>query len=215
MIYFAITDISAVTDDEISSLRKNLEVHFPDKTGLKRKDSVCAKSFLCGLLKELYGMSDFVVSSHENGKPYIKGSEVHFNLSHSYDIVLCAVGDEQVGCDVEHIKAYNEKIAHRFFTEKEQMRLNESYNKALDFTKLWTLKESILKYSGEGMSGGLSSYDFSGYLDSESFDLYGCHFESRTSSDYVISICCEKNGILQLEADIMDIIKTKTERGKL
>lgn len=209
MIYFSVTDISAVVDDEVSILRERLEAHFSDKTGLKRKDSVCARAFLCSLLKEVYGMSDFVVLSHENGKPYIKGSEIHFNLSHSDDIVLCAFGDEKVGCDVEHIKAYNEKIAHRFFTEKEQMRLNESCNKALDFTKLWTLKESILKYSGEGMSGGLSSYDFSGCLDSESFDLYGCHFESRTYAGFVISICCKEKRILQLEADIKDIIKNE------
>ena len=209
MIYFAITEISAVTDYDVSMLRKRVEKHFFDKTGLKRKDSVCAKAVLCNLLKEQYGMSDFLVSYKESGKPYIRNSEVHFNLSHSDDIVLCAVGDERVGCDAEHIKEYNEKIARRFFTEKEQMRLDKSRNKASDFTKLWTLKESILKYSGEGMSGGLSTYDFSGYLEAESFDLYGCHFESRVFSDFAISICCEKKEIFQLEADIMDIIKNE------
>ena len=36
-----------------------------------------------------------------NGKPYLIGEErMYFNLSHSEGMVMCAIADKEVGCDV-------------------------------------------------------------------------------------------------------------------
>ena len=46
------------------------------------------------------------------------GEDTPFNLSHSGEYVLCAFSDckeAQVGCDLEMIGEYREKVAKRFF----------------------------------------------------------------------------------------------------
>lgn len=207
MLYYMITDISSVTDEDISALREKITGHFTDKSTLKRKDSVCGKAVLCYLLKEKFALSEFTVDCEENGKPFVVGSDICFNLSHSGSKVLCVCGEGRIGCDIELIKAYNEKVAHRYFCPEEQTRLANSKHSGADFTRLWTLKESILKLTGVGMVGGLSTYNFSDKLTSRSFDSYGLHFEAFIYEGYSVSICSEKKGILQLSADIKDIIQ--------
>lgn len=39
----------------------------------------------------------------EHGKPYLAGLPLRFNLSHAGEMVLCAVSDQEIGCDVEYI----------------------------------------------------------------------------------------------------------------
>lgn len=206
MLYYLIADISSVSEDEVSALRDKIACHFSDKSSLKRKDSVCCKAVLCYLLKEKYALNEFVVECEQNGKPFIVGSDICFNLSHSADKVLCVCGEGRTGCDIELVREHNEKVTHRYFCSEEQMLLENSEHRNADFTKLWTLKESILKLSGVGMSGGLSTHNFSEFLTSGSFDYCGLHFESFTDEGYSVSICSEKKGILQLRADIKDII---------
>lgn len=98
----------------------------------------------------------------EKGKPAFVGSEVHFNLSHSGDRVVCALSPMEVGCDVE-IKSDNAlQIAKRFFTKSEYEVISaidnsEQINQL--FTKVWTLKESVLKTSGVGLGHTLNDFD--------------------------------------------------------
>lgn len=206
MLYYSLVDIGEVSDFEIQLLRKGIESHFPDASALKRKDSVCAKAVLCRFLKEIYHMDSFTIEVSEKGKPYIPNSKIHFNLSHSGDLVLCVSGENEIGCDVEVIGEYRENIVSRYFSLPEQERLSLSENKEKDFTKLWTLKESILKYSGEGMSGGLSCYDFSEFLQRDSFESFGLHFESRIYDTVAMSICSKEKKLSQLNVDIKHII---------
>lgn len=208
MLYYIIADISSVSDRDVSDIRKNIAHHFSDKSNLKRKDSVCCKAVLWHLLKERFGHDDFFVDCDENGKPFVDQKGIFFNMSHSGKKVLCVCGDDRVGCDIEQIKASNPKIAERYFCPDEQKKLKNNECINFYFTKLWTLKESVLKFTGLGMSGGLSTYDFSEFLEKESFDFCGYHFESFIFEDYSVSICSNKKRILQLNADIEDIIKS-------
>lgn len=102
----------------------------------------------------------------ENGKPFLRYyPDRHFNLSHSGSQVMAVFSDYEVGCDVEQVQSGKLRIASRFFTEKEQAylaepALSESGRDAL-FTRLWTLKESVLKVTGAGMGMALNSFEFS------------------------------------------------------
>ena len=80
---------------------------------------------------------------------------IDFNLSHSGDKVMCAISDCAVGCDVEAVKE-NTKVAKRFFTELEAELA--SYNAEM-FTRIWTLKESFIKATGEGLKRALDSFE--------------------------------------------------------
>ena len=88
---------------------------------------------------------------------------VHFSLSHSGDMLMCAISDENVGADCQVIVNDGERlkrIANRFFTEEEVTFL--SSQKDIDYAPLffdiWTRKEAYVKYTGAGLSGGLRTF---------------------------------------------------------
>ena len=89
------------------------------------------------------------------GKPYCDG--VFFSLSHAGDLALCAVSDGPVGCDIEHVKDAPFETAPRIFCPGELAYLRAAQDEReaqRRFFTLWTLKESYMKMTGEGL--GLS-----------------------------------------------------------
>ena len=57
---------------------------------------------------------------NEYGKPILSSNpQIHFNISHSSNYVVCAIGDKQLGINVEMIKPIDLKIANRFFSTDE------------------------------------------------------------------------------------------------
>lgn len=195
-----------MSDAETEAVRQRIKVYFPEVKSLKRKESVAARALLCYMLDRCYGVTDFTVGCDDNGKPHITDSNLYFNLSHSGKYALCVCGTENVGCDIEQIKAFNEKVAKRFFCENEFAALKECDNASAVFTKLWTLKESALKFSGKGISGGLDSHDFSAYYKEDEIKMNNLVFNTFEVDGFAVSICSENGEIIQLEADISDII---------
>lgn len=92
------------------------------------------------------------------GKPVLRGGEVHFNLSHSAPYVACAVSDGDIGLDIQTPETLRESLVRRFFTTEEQRLLRESANPDADFTALWCCKESYLKALGTGLNKPLGSF---------------------------------------------------------
>lgn len=97
----------------------------------------------------------------ENGKPYIRNSDIRFNLSHSHDRVMCVLSDHDVGCDVEMISPIDMNVARRFFYGSEyDMILAETdpIRRHELFYRFWTLKESFMKATGLGFRLPLDSF---------------------------------------------------------
>jgi 4'-phosphopantetheinyl transferase len=94
------------------------------------------------------------------GKPYIQGAEdFFFSASHSGKWVVTAYGSSQVGADVEVIKSGSSSIAEGCFTQSEQDYVFADDEGADErFIRLWTLKESYIKYLGTGLSTPLDSF---------------------------------------------------------
>jgi 4'-phosphopantetheinyl transferase len=103
----------------------------------------------------------------EYGKPTVDSKpSLDFNLSHSGDHALIAVARERkVGVDVEHFRddLEVEKIARRFFSEKENAELISlpSNRQRTGFFNCWTRKEAYIKAHGLGLSLPLDSFDVS------------------------------------------------------
>ena len=90
----------------------------------------------------------------ESGKPYLTDfSDVHFNISHSGEYVVCGVSDKPVGVDVQKIGEYKPEVAKRVCNEMELKEIEESPDMSAHFTKLWTQKEAVLKMQGRGIVG--------------------------------------------------------------
>ena len=120
------------------------------KQQMKRKQSLGAGLLLKHIFKE-YRLNMEEITCDENGKPEVNG--IYFNLSHSGENVVCAVSEKPVGCDIEKIRAYKERIPERYFTENERQYLEkfQGEDRKKEFFRLWTMKESYLKMTGEGL----------------------------------------------------------------
>ena len=121
---------------------------------------------------------DFKVDFYtgEFGKPYVESilingnkypSPIHFSISHSGSLLICLVAEFNVGADCQFIGAYDGKreIAARFFSPEENGYLsryseNNAYTRA--FTEVWALKEAYTKYTGKGLSEGLTKFSVAG-----------------------------------------------------
>lgn len=123
--------------------------------------SLAAGALLHHALAEA-GVRDPVFTRGPRGKPALAGrDDVHFNLSHAGQRVLCAVSDRAVGCDVEQVTDIEPEVARRFFTPEEYACLlaqrGPDRQQAM-FFRLWTLKESFMKATGLGMALPLDAF---------------------------------------------------------
>lgn len=102
-----------------------------------------------------------------HGKPEIEAPPLplRFNLSHSKELVVCAVAlRHDVGVDVEYTDRRNDvlTIAKHYFSPREiegLFALPEQHQREA-FFDYWTLKEAYIKARGEGISLGLSKFSF-------------------------------------------------------
>ena len=106
------------------------------------------------VIKMIFGI-DFVQQKFaytEYGKPYLSDfPKVHFNISHSGEYVACVVSNKPVGVDIQEICEYNSAVAKRVCNDKELLQIENSLDRASEFTKKWTQKEAALKMYGIGM----------------------------------------------------------------
>ena len=113
------------------------------------------EAFARQLLEEYSGQAaeDFVIKRTPKGKPYAENSPLEFNLSHSGKWLLCAVGEQPLGVDIEAIQPRDLKIARRVCTPKELAYLAPDQPDVLTrFLRIWTAKEAYFKALGSGIT---------------------------------------------------------------
>ena len=135
----------------LSDERRQQALQFRHELGRK----TCAAAYLLlreGLAKE-YGITEkpcFDYGPH--GKPVLRNHpDIHFNLSHCREAVVCALSDVPVGVDVEAVTHYKESVAHYTMNEQEIKLIENSVRPDVAFIRLWTMKEAKLKRIGSGI----------------------------------------------------------------
>lgn len=201
MVYVYFTDVSKLPDplespeimEGLSEERKHKILKL--RQLLSRKQSLGAGKLLQKIL-ESKGLSMDDIYYDDNGKPLIKG--LCFNLSHSEEAVVCAVGDSTVGIDIEKIRNVKDHIADRYFTDGENAHLAQFVERRQkeEFFRLWTMKESYMKYTGEGMKLALDSFEFQ-FLDDIRVFRDGkqceCHIKEYDVVDHKLTVCAKEN----------------------
>ncbi|RMZ58771.1 4-phosphopantetheinyl transferase [Chryseobacterium nematophagum] len=111
-------------------------------------------------LNQYFSINDFEIDRTSNHKPILKNQNVHFNISHAGNLVVCGISKFSIGIDIESI---NPKINYTDF--KSQMTPNEfnkihfSEDKVRSFFTYWTAKEAIIKAQGKGLLIPLQSFE--------------------------------------------------------
>lgn len=107
------------------------------------------------------GAEQICILLDRRGKPYLPpragAPAVHFSLSHSGELALCAVAEgREVGVDIERIRPVSawRQIAVRYFSERENQELFAlAEDQAIEaFFQGWTRKEAYTKALGQGVS---------------------------------------------------------------
>jgi 4'-phosphopantetheinyl transferase len=102
-----------------------------------------------------------IFGTAEFGKPFLVGPPgLEVNVSHSGAWVACAVDGAAVGVDVEQIRPIEPDLSRRFFSAEEdrQLRDIDPADRLERFFTLWTLKESYIKMTGQGLTRSMPDF---------------------------------------------------------
>ena len=129
----------------------------------------------------------------EHGKPYLKEcGNIHFNISHSGNIAVCAMSDKELGADIEKTKHFSEALTdHVFLTSEKKFIRPDAADK--DCTRMWTIKESIMKYLGTGIGLGAKSItlDMNEPISAvcDSHDISQLCFTAFETDEHMLTVC--------------------------
>jgi 4'-phosphopantetheinyl transferase len=118
------------------------------------------RSILAGYLKTTPGEPVFRYGPQ--GKPELANAVVRFNMSHSHELVLCAVGHaDDVGVDVERVRPGVEQDLAACLPPAALRVLNALPPTARRraFFQGWTRMEAYSKAGGEGLGSGLETFE--------------------------------------------------------
>jgi 4'-phosphopantetheinyl transferase len=84
-------------------------------------------------------------------RPYLTLQEYDFNISHSANLVVCAIGKNiRLGIDVEENREVNLDNFRHVMTPGQWNEINKAVYPLKEFYKYWTIKESVIKADGRG-----------------------------------------------------------------
>lgn len=141
-----------------------------------------------------------------HGKPQVAGCEgLHFNLSHTGNYAVAVFSDAPVGIDIEHRRTLKQSLLDKCCIEDEQAWIKGQPDKEMAFVRLWTAKESYVKWSGEGITFPLENIavqrkedDIASYPKKDGIALYRegilqpvSFIEYDEIPDYHICVCTE------------------------
>jgi 4'-phosphopantetheinyl transferase len=96
------------------------------------------------------------------GHPHAR-SGIHFNISHSGDLILLGIARCEIGLDVEEVgnARFNDNLIRRVFSAREQALIELSPDPQRTCFQLWVRKEASVKATGMGLVSKLASLDVS------------------------------------------------------
>ncbi len=147
-----------LSPDELErAARFHFEIH--------RQRFIASRGALRLILGTCLGTDPAALAFHytATGKPFLAGSPVRFNVSHSAGNALIAVAHgREVGIDLEetHPKEDLLALAERFFASSERAAVASAApsDRPSIFYRIWTRKEAYIKACGEGLSLALDSF---------------------------------------------------------
>ena len=134
-------------------------------------DAVSSEDFIRNILTRYYRIKAPVICKSLNGKPYIPGRTVHFNLTHSKGLT--------------RLDGKPRPAVLQRFTAREKGEISTS----ADFYVHWTARESYIKYYGEALAALWRKVEFYGGKIYRSGKEEEVRITQVQLDNYVFSIC--------------------------
>jgi len=198
-----------IQENRHSLLLKRFSMDFPENYQNKIKNFrrwQDAQLSLLGLYLLRYSLKQFEkkldiseLNFNSNSKPYLNGENLEFNISHSGDIVVCAISDQfEIGIDIEILKDIDVGDFKGQMTDNELKKVIYANDVTASFFDFWTQKEAVLKAQGSGIIEFMQSFeiiDKRTTLNHSHFfikeipldDRYKCHIAFKDKMDAKIS----------------------------
>ncbi|MDD3894070.1 MAG: 4'-phosphopantetheinyl transferase superfamily protein [Syntrophomonadaceae bacterium] len=209
-------EVLALKITDISRLNQMINLLAPEKQKKLKsiKHPISARQVLASdllvraVIRDKLGWGNNAIDFfyNEYGKPGLHNkNDFHFNLSHSGDWVVMAISKYEVGIDIEQVVPLDLSIAEHFFSSYENQYLNNlPLSSQLDyFFQTWTLKESYIKMTGQGLSADLTSFSVqlegtTGYPQLLTNKPDKCYFRNYSLQDnYKMAVCARENNFFQ------------------
>ena len=139
-----------------------------------------AKRKLIEILQNEYNYTLSTLEYNKYQKPYIPNNPLYFNISHSKNVVVIVIDSQEIGIDIEFFDRYNNNMLRKIFNEYEINKIQNSPSPNKEYSKLWCMKESLLKCKGTGIKK-----DMKDVLN----DTSSYQFIYEETKDYCIVIC--------------------------
>ena len=147
----------------------------------KKLSLAFAKKCICDFIDEKERDIKIAISKNEYGKPFVQeirktcktpekievkmDISVHFSLSHSENMMVCAVACFNMGADCQKMSLEDpekcKKLAGRYYSKEENAFLDSIPSDGdyiENFFEIWTKKEAYIKYTGKGLAEGLDTF---------------------------------------------------------
>lgn len=166
----------------ISEQRREQALRYKYEQG--QRLCVAAYLLLKEALQEQESISENPVFEYgEHGKPFIVGHpELHFSVSHCKEAAVCVLSRKPVGIDVESVGRYRDSVARYAMSDSELRLIQNSERPEVTFIHLWTMKESLLKLTGEGINDKMK--DVLEGVDTACFTT-----TERLKKNYIYTVC--------------------------
>jgi len=158
----------------------------------------------------------------EQGRPYVPGSAVDFNITHTDRHVFVAIDRRsdptqasRVGIDAEERarKTRNfEALAARWFSQGERKLFEKSPNRDT-FLHIWTRKEALVKWTGEGIAAAVNRDTCAAPV------AYGIAFWDFDADGAIVSLCAKAGSAVAGEIrmlsgkDLLDFFEQEERKG--
>lgn len=124
-----------------------------------KRRSLAAQLLIEQLLFDHYGLTDIPLHREAGGRPYLTGCPLYVSISHSDELVACAISSESVGIDIERIRPTRRNLFQKVCVDEELAYVQpgpealctdpESLRR---FFEIWTAKEAYFKKRGTGIT---------------------------------------------------------------
>lgn len=159
-------------------------------------------------IKHTYSLdiSDYEEEYNENGKPRFQGAPFAYNISHSHDLVVVALSDEEIGIDIELDDAKRQispNLAKKVLSSSEYVQYVDLPPVAQRhlFYRRWVQLESYLKFCGTGLLNHLYALE----LDESRIRLW--ETVDNNQNTYFISVYTNSHDKLVIQSpQLIDVL---------
>jgi 4'-phosphopantetheinyl transferase len=127
---------------------------------------------------------DFEIEEIGQGKPvYKERTDIHFNISHTANIVVVAIASKPIGIDIDGNRNFSDRMIDKFYSKKEAAWVyGNDLTKQDRFFSLWTMKEAFSKLLGDGIARTILNVEFL-----HDTDIVECYYKGE-KQDVIIEV---------------------------